>query len=266
MAEGAVRVAAADPIPSVAAEGRLLLEVDAVTKRFGGLPAVDGVTFGIDDGEIVALVGPNGAGKSTLLKIIVGLERPTHGAVRLHGARVDGHAAHQLRRKGVAMAMQRPLPFASMTVLENAVLGAMFGADHGVVGEREARRRAAEALAFVGLESRADQPVTSLNLHQQRFLELAKALAGQPRLLMLDEVMAGLNETELAASIQIVRRVRDTFGTTILWVEHVMSAVIQLAERAIVLDFGKLLAEGSPDVVMRDPKVVDAYLGKARIA
>jgi branched-chain amino acid transport system ATP-binding protein len=164
------------------------------------------------------------------------------------------------------MAMQRPLPFGSLTVLENAVLGAMFGDGHGVVGEPEARRRALESLAFVGLEKRADQPVSSLNLHQLRFLELAKALAGQPKLLLLDEVMAGLNDAELAASVAIVRNVRDQLGTAILWVEHVMSAVIQLAERAIVLDFGKVLAEGVPEVVMRDPRVVDAYLGQARVA
>ena len=266
MAASGVQVAAVDPLSPVAGRPSLLLEVDAVTKRFGGLPAVDGVTFGIDDGEIVAVVGPNGAGKSTLLKVIVGLERPTHGAVRLHGARVDGLTAHKLRRKGIAMAMQRPLPFGSMTVLENVVVGAMFGVSHGVVSEREARRRAAESLAFVGLVDYAAQPVSSLNLHELRFLELAKALAGQPKVLMLDEVMAGLNETELAASVEIVRSVRDTLGTAIVWVEHVMSAVIQLAERAIVLNFGKVLAEGAPEVVMRDPQVVDAYLGRARIA
>ena len=224
------------------------------------------MTFGIDDGDIVAVVGPNGAGKSTLLKVIVGLDRPTHGSVRLNGERIDGLGAHRVRRKGIALAMQRPLPFGSMTVLENAVLGAMFGAGHGIVGEREARRRAAEALSFVGLGDRADQPVSSLNLHQQRFLEMAKALAGEPRLLLLDEVMAGLNESELAVSVEIVRNVRDRLGTTILWVEHVMSAVMQLAERAIVLNFGKLLAEGPPEIVMRDPRVVDAYLGQARVA
>jgi ABC-type branched-subunit amino acid transport system ATPase component len=164
------------------------------------------------------------------------------------------------------MAMQRPLPFGSMTVLENVVLSAMFGVNHGVLAEHAARRRAAESLAFVGLEERADQPVSSLNLHELRFLELAKALAGEPEVLLLDEVMAGLNEAELAASVEIVRNVRDRLGTAILWVEHVMSAVIQLAERAIVLDFGKVLAEGAPEVVMRDPRVVDAYLGQARVA
>jgi branched-chain amino acid transport system ATP-binding protein/branched-chain amino acid transport system permease protein len=224
------------------------------------------VTFGIDDGDIVAVVGPNGAGKSTLLKLIVGLERPTHGSVRLDGSRIDGLTAHQVRQQGIALAMQRPLPFGSMTVLENAVLGAMFGGSEGRVSEREARRRAADALAFVGLGGRAEQPVSSLNLHQQRFLEMAKALAGRPRVLLLDEVMAGLNESELANSVAIVRNIRDELGTTILWVEHVMSAVIQLAERAIVLNFGKLLADGAPEVVMRDPQVIDAYLGTARVA
>ena len=224
------------------------------------------MTFGIDDGDIVAVVGPNGAGKSTLLKLIVGLERPTRGSVRLEGARIDGLPAHRVRQRGIAMAMQRPLPFGSMTVLENVVLGAMFGGSDGVVGEREARRRASDALTFVGLDSRAEQPVSRLNLHQQRFLELAKALAGQPKVLLLDEVMAGLNEAELAASVEIVRNARDQLGMTILWVEHVMSAVIQLAERAIVLNFGQILAEGVPEVVMRDPKVVDAYLGRARVA
>jgi ABC-type branched-subunit amino acid transport system ATPase component len=227
---------------------------------------VDGVTFEIDDGDIVAVVGPNGAGKSTLLKVVVGLERPTRGRVRLRGARVDGLAAHRVRRKGVAMAMQKPLPFGSLTVLENVVIGAMFGITRGVLGQRESRQRAAESLAFVGLRERADQPVSSLNLHQLRFLELAKALAGRPEVLLLDEVMAGLNETELAASVEIVRNVRNELGTAILLVEHVMSAVIELAERAIVLNFGKVLAEGAPDVVMRDPEVVDAYLGKARVA
>jgi ABC-type branched-subunit amino acid transport system ATPase component len=266
VAEGVVQVAAADAVSSRIGRRRLLLEIDAVSKRFGGLPAVDDVTFGIDDGDIVAVVGPNGAGKSTLLKVIVGLERPTHGSVRLHDARVDGLTAHQLRRKGVAMAMQRPLPFGSLTVLENVVVGAMFGVDRGVVGEREARRRAAESLAFVGLERRANWPVASLNLHQLRFLELAKALAGQPKVLLLDEVMAGLNDAEVAASVEIMRTVRDQLGTAILWVEHVMSAVIQLAERVIVLNFGKVLADGEPAVVMRDPRVVDAYLGQARVA
>jgi ABC-type branched-subunit amino acid transport system ATPase component len=243
-----------------------LLAVDAVEKRFGGLPAVDGVTFGVDEGEILAVVGPNGAGKSTLLKTIGGLERPSAGTVTLAGQRVDGMAPHRVRQRGIAMVMQTPLTFASMTVLENVALGAMFGGGDGVVAEPEAIRRAQEALAFVGLAGRADQPVASLNLHQQRFLEMAKALAGRPRLLLVDEVMAGLNERELAASVQIVRTARDTLGITIIWVEHVMQAVMRLAERVIVLNFGRMLAEGEPEAVMRHPEVIDAYLGAGRDA
>jgi branched-chain amino acid transport system ATP-binding protein len=242
-----------------------LLAVDAVEKRFGGLPAVDGVTFGVDEGEILAVVGPNGAGKSTLLKTISGLERPSAGTVTLAGERVDGLRPHRVRQRGVAMVMQTPLTFGSMTARENVVLGAMFGGG-GLVAEPEAVRRAEEALAFVGLEGRADQSVGSLNLHQQRFLEMAKALAGRPRLLLIDEVMAGLNDVELAASLQIVRTARDTLGITIIWVEHVMKAVMSLAERVIVLNFGKLLTEGEPQAVMRHPEVIDAYLGQGHDA
>lgn len=243
-----------------------LLAVDALAKRFGGLPAIDGVTFGVDEGEILAVVGPNGAGKSTLLKTVGGLDRPSAGTVRLAGERVDGLAAHRVRRKGIAIVMQTPLTFGSMTTLENVALGAMFGHGGGVVAEPEAIRRAEEALTFVGLERRADQPVASLNLHQQRFLEMARALAGRPRVMLIDEVMAGLNDVELAASLQIVRTARDTLGITIIWVEHVMKAVMSLAGRVIVLNFGRMLAEGEPAVVMRHPDVIDAYLGQGHDA
>lgn len=243
-----------------------LLEVDAVEKHFGGLPAVDGVTFGVDDGEILAVVGPNGAGKSTLLKTIGGLERTSAGRVRLAGERIDGLAPHQIRRRGVAMVMQTPQTFGSMTTLENVVLGAMFGDPSGLVPEVEATDRAVESLSFVGLEERADQPVGTLNLHEQRFLEMARALAGRPRLLLLDEVMAGLNDAELAASVEIVRTARDEYGTTIIWVEHVMKAVMSLAERVVVLNFGTMLTEGEPEAVMRHPDVIDAYLGEGHHA
>jgi ABC-type branched-subunit amino acid transport system ATPase component len=240
-----------------------LLEVDDLAKHFGGLPAVDGVTFGVDEGEILAVVGPNGAGKSTLLKTIGGLEDPTAGTIRFREADVTGLSPHRIRRRGIAMVMQTPHAFASMTVLDNAALGAMFGSPDGLLPEHRAIDRAEEALDFVGLSSRAGDPVGTLNLHQQRFLELARALAGHPRLLLLDEVMAGLNDTELRASIDIVRTVRDRLGVTVIWVEHVMKAVMRLAERIMVLNFGILLAEGEPEHVMRHRDVVDAYLGTA---
>jgi len=238
-----------------------ILELDGVEKRFGGLPAVDGVSLSVDEGEIVALVGPNGAGKTTLLRAVIGLEAPTAGRVRFMGADITRLPAHRTRRRGVSMVLQTPRPFAAMTVRENVALGALFGSGRERVAEREALERADEALGFVGLTECADDDVGVLNLHEQRFLELARALAGRPRLLLLDEVMAGLNDTELRASIDIVRTARDLLGVTVIWVEHVMKAVMSLAERVVVLNFGRVVVDGTPEVAMRDPEVVEAYLG-----
>jgi ABC-type branched-subunit amino acid transport system ATPase component len=240
-----------------------VLELVGVEKRFGGLPAVDGVSLTVDEGEIVALVGPNGAGKSTLLRTVVGLERPTAGTVQFLGDAISGRAPHRTRRAGIAMVLQTPRAFAGMSVRENVAVGAMFGAVGGRVAEAEALARADEALGFVGLAERGGDDVGTLNLHQQRFLELARALAGRPRLLLLDEVMAGLNDTELRASIDIVRTARDELGVTVIWVEHVMRAVMSLADRVVVLHFGRVLVDGPPEVVMRHPEVVAAYLGTA---
>jgi branched-chain amino acid transport system ATP-binding protein len=238
-----------------------LLELNEIEKRFGGLPAVDGVSLGADEGEILAIVGPNGAGKSTLLKLIVGLEEPTNGTVRLGGEDVTGLPSHRIRRFGVAMVQQTPRAFPTMTVLENATLGAMFGAETGLRSETEALEIGRDMLALVGLRDRRDEHVGNLNLHEQRFLGLARALSGHPKLLLLDEVMAGLNDAELNASIGMVRTIRERFGVTVIWVEHVMPAVMQLAERVVVLDFGRVLAEGPAEVVMRDNAVIEAYLG-----
>jgi ABC-type branched-subunit amino acid transport system ATPase component len=240
-----------------------LLELDKVEKHFGGLPAVDGVTVTADDGEILAIVGPNGAGKSTLLKLIVGLETPSAGSVTLDGDDITRDPPHRVRQKGIAMVQQTPRAFSTMTVLENVALGAMFGRAGGHRDEEGALEIARELLSFVGLEDRSHDNVGSLNLHQQRFLELARAISGRPRLLLLDEVMAGLNDVELDASVEMVRTARDQYGITVIWVEHVMKAVMKLAERIVVLDFGKVLTEGQPEEVMRDPAVVEAYLGEA---
>lgn len=237
-----------------------ILELNAVTKRFGGLPAVDGVDFDVDEGEIVALVGPNGAGKSTLLKAISGLQPASAGTIRFLGDDVTELAPHLVRRRGIAMVLQHPRVFESMTVRDNVIVGATFGRA-GRPSEAEARERADDAMRFVGLHDQADLEVSALNLHQQRFLELARALAGQPKLLLLDEVMAGLNDTELQASIDMVRTARDELGITVIWVEHVMKAVMSLAERVVVLNFGRTIADGSPDDVMNQPDVVSAYLG-----
>jgi ABC-type branched-subunit amino acid transport system ATPase component len=238
-----------------------LLELEEVGKHFGGLPAVDGVNLGVDDGEILAIVGPNGAGKSTLLKLIVGLERPSSGSITFDGRRITGYPTHTVSRLGIAMVQQTPRVFPSMSVLENATLGAIFGAEHARRDEGDALTLSRDMLSLVGLGDRHDELVSNLNLHERRFLELARALSGQPKLVLLDEVMAGLNEAELASSIQMVRTIRERFGITVVWVEHVMAAVMQLAERVMVLDFGRVLAEGPAETVMRDDAVVEAYLG-----
>ncbi|MEM7273071.1 MAG: ABC transporter ATP-binding protein [Actinomycetota bacterium] len=236
-----------------------ILEVDSVVKRFGGLSAVDDVSFEVDEGEIVALVGPNGAGKSTLLKVIGGMYGPTAGTVRFDGRDIAGLSPHQARHAGVAVVLQTPRPFETMTVRENAALGALFGPDG--LSERDALQRADELLAFVDLADRRHEAVGSLNLHEQRFLEIARQLAGRPRLILLDEVMAGLNDTELEHSVELVRRARADYGVTVIWVEHVMKAVMSLAERILVLNFGQLIADGDPQTVMRQDDVVTAYLG-----
>jgi len=215
-----------------------------------------------DDGEILAIVGPNGAGKTTLLKLIVGLEAPTRGTVRFAGEDISRYPPHRVRQMGVATVQQTPRHFPSMTVLENVALGALFGRAGAHRREGQALELAAEALSFVGLADRRHDEVGNLNLHEQRFLELARAIAGQPRLLVLDEVMAGLNDAELEASIKAIRTIRDQFNVTIIWVEHVMKAVMSLAERTVVLNFGDVLTEGLPEDVMRHPAVVKAYLGE----
>jgi ABC-type branched-subunit amino acid transport system ATPase component len=222
------------------------------------------VSFTVDEGEIVALVGPNGAGKSTLLKAIGGMQPATSGIVRFDGVDITKHQAHQARHAGVAIVLQTPRPFVTMTVRENATLGAMFGGAR--VDESAAVRAADEMLEFVGLADRRDEAVGALNLHEQRFLEIARQLAARPRLVLLDEVMAGLNDSELAASVEMVRRARAEFGVTVIWVEHVMKAVMSLAERILVLNFGMLIADGEPHDVMRQPDVVTAYLGERGVA
>jgi len=239
-----------------------ILELDKIEKHFGGLAAVNGVTMKADDGEILAIVGPNGAGKSTLLKLIVGLEVPTSGTIRFAGEDITRHRAHRIRQMGIAMVQQTPRHFPTMTVLENVALGALFGRAGAHRKEEQSLELAGEALSFVGLADRSQDAVGNLNLHQQRFIELARAIAGQPRLLVLDEVMAGLNDAELDASIKIIRTIRDQFNMTIIWVEHVMRAVMSLAERTVVLNFGNVLTEGLPKDVMRHPAVIEAYLGQ----
>jgi ABC-type branched-subunit amino acid transport system ATPase component len=239
-----------------------ILQVRELGKRFGGLPAVDRVDLDVERGEVFAIIGPNGAGKSTLLKLISGMLTPSAGSVMFDGVDITGRKPHRIRHAGIAKVLQTPRVFDTMTARENVALGAMFGGSQGRRSEPESLATASEMLDLLELGAKGDLPVGSLNLHEKRTLELARALAGRPRILLLDEVMAGLNPAELATYIAVVRKVRDDLGVTVVWVEHVMKAITALADRVFVLNFGRKLALGTTSDVMADPDVIEAYLGR----
>jgi branched-chain amino acid transport system permease protein len=245
--------------PSVAARPAPLLECIEVEKHFGGVHALAGVSLAISQGEIVGLVGPNGSGKSTLIAILCGAHTPTAGEVRLDGRRVDRLDPHELSHLGVARTHQIPKPFVSMTVRDNVAVACMFGRVSQTLAE--ARRSAEEHLEVVGLTAQADALPREVNLHQRQLLELARALATRPKLLLLDEVLAGLNPAEVDEALGVLRRIHEA-GATIVLVEHVMRAVMGLAGRIVVLDQGTKLADGPPELVMNDPAVARAYLGR----
>ncbi len=234
-----------------------MLEVRNLGKRFGGLAAVDGASLDVAEGEIIALIGPNGAGKTTLFASISGFVRPDTGSVRFDGADVTGLAPHLICARGLARTFQIVQPFEQLTVRENIAVGAHL--------HRPSRREAlahAEAVAQrVGLARRLDQPAASLTVAARKRLELAKSLATDPKLILLDEVMAGLNPAEIDEVVSIVRAIRDS-GVTILLTEHVMQAVVSLAERVYVLANGKIISQGSTASVTSDAAVIEAYLGR----
>ena len=234
-----------------------LLEVAAVEKRFGGLQALAGVSLAVAAGEVVGLIGPNGAGKTTLFQLISGFLAPDAGTIRFDGASTTGLRPHSLCRRGLTRTFQLVKPFHGLTVLENVRVGALartptFGA---------ATARAREVLELVGLAPRADLPARALTLAERKRLELARALATGPRLLLLDEVMAGLNRAETAQVVDLCRRV-NRGGLAILLIEHVMRAVMTLSHRIVVLSQGRVIASGAPAAVAADRAVIEAYLGE----
>jgi ABC-type branched-chain amino acid transport systems, ATPase component len=235
-----------------------LLQVSHLSKRFGGLQAVRDVSFTLNEGEIVGLIGPNGAGKTTLVNLITGVLAPTSGSVVFCGRDVTGQRPHQAARSGLARTFQIVQPFPTMTVLENVMAGALFAAQ--TTSRRQAEQAAMQHLEFVGLADQAHQPASSLTLPSRKRLELAKSLAMQPRLLLLDEVNAGLNSGEIDQAMALMRAIAAK-GITILLIEHLMKVVLGLSRRILVLHQGQLISEGEPAAVIADPRVVQAYLG-----
>ncbi len=246
------------PAPVLVA-GPPVVECLDVAKRYGGVRALDGVSLTIGQGELLGLVGPNGSGKSTLVGLLSGVLRPTSGSIRIAGQSTAGLSPHQVAHLGIARTYQIPRPFASMTVRDNVAMAIMFG--RTARGLAAAREEAQEHLALVGLEGSADARPAGINLHQRQLLEIARALAGRPRILLLDEALAGLNPAEIDQAVAVVRRIHAS-GVTVVIVEHLLRVVNQLATRLVVLEQGRQLAAGDPGTVMRDPEVVRAYLGR----
>ncbi|MDP9247040.1 MAG: ABC transporter ATP-binding protein [Candidatus Dormibacteraeota bacterium] len=238
-----------------------LLELDGVSKRFGGVAALTNVSFRVDPGDILGIIGPNGAGKTTLLNCISGVYRLEGGAISLDGARISGLPPHRVARLGIGRTFQVVKPFASMSVRENAAVGALFGSTEARMAPRAAFESADQVLELVGLAAKARQTVGSLTIPDRKRLEVARALATKPRLLLLDEVMAGLNAVEVDEALQLVRQIHAS-DVNIVLIEHVMRVVVGVCTRAIVLHMGKFLAEGTPQEVLRDQRVVEAYLGE----
>jgi branched-chain amino acid transport system ATP-binding protein len=233
-----------------------LLRVEHVSKRFGGLLAVNRASFTAEAGRITALIGPNGAGKTTLFSIITGFLPPSEGSVVYDGANIVGERPHRLARRGIARTFQIVQPFAGLTVRENIAVGAHLSRS----SRANALAAAGDVARAVGLGDLLDRPAASLTIAGRKRLELARALAIEPRLLLLDEVLAGLNPSEIRDMVPVIGTIRDR-GITIVMIEHVMQAVMSLAERVLVLAEGRIIAEGSPQAIAGDPCVVEAYLG-----
>ena len=239
-----------------------LLQVESATKRFGGLLANREVSLAIEAGEIVGLIGPNGAGKTTLFNCITGYMHPDEGRILFDGADVTRTRPERICRLGVARTWQVVRAFGRMTALENVVCGALQRTNRIA----EARARAGALLEFTELQGRGDMPAATLTLADKKRLEIARALATRPRLLLLDEAMSGLTPIETAAAVRLVRRIHEELKVTICVVEHVMEVVMPLSHRVIVLDYGVKIADGAPQAVVRDEQVIRAYLGERRAA
>ena len=237
-----------------------MLVIEALSKKFGGFTAVNGISFEIKRGEIVGLIGPNGSGKSTTFNVLAGLFAPTSGTVSFDGQSVGGLPPYQICQRGLARTFQIPRPFRKLSILENATLAAYYGASQPIT-RGEALRRAEDALTLIDLPCDPSAKVDGLGAAGLKKLEMARALATQPKLLLADESLGGLDEAEMEQAAQMLKRIRDERGITIVWVEHIMGVLMKVIDRCLVLDHGELIAQGTPSEVAHNPRVVEVYLG-----
>lgn len=237
-----------------------ILRGESITKKFGGLTALKNVTFEVKKEEILGLIGPNGAGKTTLFNIISGAFPPTSGRVFFEGRDITNLKSHQICRLGITRTFQIVRPFSNMSVFENVLSGALFGRGRNM-DLKDIYERVSFLIDFVGLGGKKNRLARELTLHERKMLELARALATNPKVLLIDELMAGLNISEIQETTKLIGRIRDELGVTVVWVEHVMKAIMSLAERIIVLAYGEVIAEGKPHEIANDQAVIEVYLG-----
>lgn len=241
----------------------MILQVEGVSKRFGGLQALQRVTFDLPENQILGLIGPNGAGKTTLFNVINGVYAPTEGRIIFNDRDITSDKPYHLARLGLARTHQIVRPLNELSVRENVMVGSCFGRENNNLND--ALRTADEVLEFVGLSNRGEQLAGSLNIAQKKRLEMARALASRPYLLLLDEVLAGLNQSEIITMVDTIKSIRQQ-GVTIIMIEHVMHAVMNVSDRIIVLDYGQQIAEGTPEEIANNEKVIEAYLGDPKLA
>jgi len=240
-----------------------VLTVSRLTKRFDGFLAVNQVSFEVREGEILGLIGPNGSGKSTTFNLISGSLRPSEGSIRFRDREIAGSPAHAVCRMGIARTFQIPRPFRKLSILENVTLAAYYS-QAGGVSRAESERRAAEALELVGLPAASQTTTHGLGAAALKKLELARALAGNPKVLLADESLGGLDAAEMERAARMLKGIRDRLGLTIIWVEHIMGVLMPVVDRVIVLDHGEKIFEGAPEAAARDARVVEVYLGNPR--